>query len=103
MSTHMAGTALFGDADDRRQTVPNGPNWWSQNAVLPGNTWILPSQATQHETGDPAELNWQYPFFRQDLVDAGLLPQQAPLGAPKEIEVPQGMSVLKAIEAGLIR
>ena len=92
----MAGTALI-------QAVPNGPDWWEQNAAMPGNTLVLPDQGTQHSARDRAELDWQYPFFRQDLVDAGLLPRQAPPGAPAEIQLPPGVSVLKAIEAGLIR
>lgn len=87
----------------RAQTVPNGPDWGERNAAIPGNTWILPNQAAQHRAESQAELEWQYPFFRQDLVDAGLLPSQAPQDSPKTLKLPDGMSVLQAIEAGVIR
>lgn len=91
------------DPAKRHQTVPSGPNWFDQNKAIPGNSWISPDQGTQHDTGNPAELDWQYPFFRQDLVDAGLLPANAPPGTPAEIDLPAGLSVLEAIERGVIR
>ena len=76
---------------------------WDRRAAIPGNTWILPHQGTQHETGNQAELDWQYPFFRDQLVREGLLPAKPPIGAPKELQLPPGMSVLQAIQAGVIR
>lgn len=93
------------DPARRTQTVPNGPDWFEQNQAIPGNSWIYPNQGAQHDTGNPAELEWQYPFFRQDLVDAGLLPANPPPGAgmPIEIVLPAGLSVLEAIERGVIQ
>ena len=76
---------------------------WERSAAIPGNSWILPDQYTQHRTGNESDLDWQYPFFRQDLADAGLLPREAPPGTPAEIRLPVGVSVLEAIETGLIR
>lgn len=78
------------------------PYWFERRAAIPGNTWILPDQQTQHRRG-PDDLDWQYPFFRGDLVAAGLLPAKAPPGNPSRLEVPAGMSVFEAIKAGVIR
>jgi hypothetical protein len=75
-------------------------SYWEANAAVPGNSWVLPHQATEHAVGD---ARWQYPFFRADLVRAGLLPSEAPAGNPAEIRLPKGMSVLQAIEEGVIR
>ena len=99
----IAQSEVMHEPGQRARTVPNGPDWWERNAAIPGNTWILPNQAAQHRVGSRAELEWQYPFFRQDLVDAGLLSPQAPQGSPKTLTLPDGMSVLQAIEAGVIR
>lgn len=105
----LAANALVDDETDPTTqgvvVVPNGPDWFEQNKAIPGNSWIYPHQGTQHDTGNPAELEWQYPFFRQDLVVAGLLPENPPPGAgmPIEIDLPPGLSVLEAIERGVIQ
>ena len=63
---------------------------------------IFPDQGTQHERGG-AELDWQYPFKRQDLVEANLLPPAPPGVKQKRIELPPGVSVFEAIQAGILR
>jgi hypothetical protein len=63
---------------------------------------ILPDQGTQRERGG-ADLEWQYPFFRSDLIAAGLLPANSkPASKEKSISLPSGVSVLEAVQAGLI-
>lgn len=106
--TRMAGEALAQLAPSSSEWLDAAKRSWESRAAVPGNTWILPSQGTQHRTGNPAELVWQYPFwqypfFRQEMVDAGLLPPVPSPGNPKELRLPDGVSVLQAIEAGLIR
>lgn len=89
-------------AEDRvaGQTVPSGPGWVERNRRIPGNSFIFPDQKAQIRAGEGV---WQYPLFRQDLVDAGLLPQKAPSGNPVNIDLPPGMTVTAAIQAGVIR
>ena len=81
-------------------TVSNGLGWVDRNRAIPGNSFVFPHNATQREAG---MADWQYPFFRQDLVDAGVLPAKAPAGNPETIELPPGVTVLDAIRSGLIR
>ena len=81
-------------------TVSNGLDWFERNKAIPGNSFVLPHHETQHEAG---MFGWQYPFFRQDLVDAGVLPAKAPAGNPGTIYLPPGVTVLDAIRSGLIR
>lgn len=76
--------------------------WYERQSAIPGNAFILPDQRTQHRRGE-ADLEWQYPFFRQDLVKAGLLPERAPSVGAERIKIPTGMSVFEAIKVGLIR
>lgn len=93
------------------QTLPPGisvdeairSGLWDSEAWKPGNPWILPHQATQRDRGGDIEIELQYPFFRSRLVEMGLLPSSAPQGTPKEVSLPRGMSVLDAIQAGVIR
>ena len=102
----MAGEGLSqAMKDELRATViamGEDPDWWDKQAAKPGNTWVLPSQGTEHRS-PTGNLNFQYPFFRSDLVEAGLLPAEAPPGNPREITLPPGMSVVDAIRAGVLR
>ena len=82
--------------------LTTGDNWWDEEAALPGNTWIFPNQEVEHKSSRGLP-DFQYPFFRSALVQAGLLPARAPEGSPKSIRIPEGMSVLDAIEKGVIR
>lgn len=64
---------------------------------------IFPNQRTQHERGE-ADLVWQYPFRRSELVKAGLLPAgSVSMAGAQSIELPRGVSVFEAIQAGIIR
>lgn len=63
---------------------------------------IFPDPETQLERGG-ADLEWQGPFFRSDLIAAGLLPANSkPASKEKSISLPSGVSVLEAVQAGLI-
>ena len=97
----FAGESLAGIEQAIAKLAPGGHLTWDELAGRPGNAFILPDQSTQQKRGGP-ELDWQYPFFRSDLVEAGLLPAEAPEGNPKEIRVPPGMSVLEAVRSGYI-
>jgi len=94
----MATIRLAGEVFDGTGDV----GWYERQSAIPGNAFILPDQRTQHRRGE-ADLEWQYPFFRQDLVKAGLLPERAPSVGAERIKIPTGMSVFEAIKVGLIR
>lgn len=99
------GAALQQVAAAAQQEAAGPSAYWRQMKSIPGNTFILPDQTAQHraDAGPGRGVDWQYPFFRSDLVEAGLLPPQAPANSPAEIAIPPGMTVLQAIQAGLIR